>query len=72
MFIIRRYEMNHPVVGIADSWEAFEAAKLAEMKAIHEKRDPDFPWDKNWEKHYKEIIKEQFYAEKPTNYWKKG
>lgn len=70
MYLIRKYEMNHPVVGVADSWEAFEAAKLAEKKEAHAKKYPEnFGWDKGWESFYKESIQKSYYAEKIT-YWK--
>lgn len=71
MFMIRKNERNHPVIGVADSWEAFENAKLEELKEMHAKRNPYSPWDTGWERHYKEMyIDGHYYAEEVENYWK--
>ncbi len=70
MVIIRKYEVNHPVVGVADSWEAFESATIKEKKKNHAKKYPEeFGWDKGWEEFYKDSLKKSYFAEEIT-YWK--
>lgn len=71
MVIIRRKERGFPVVGVADSWEAFRAAKIEELKEKHAKWHPDSPWESSWEKHYEEVyITNVYHAEEVKNYWK--
>jgi len=71
MLMIRKNERNHPVVGVADTWETFETAKLNELKEMHAQHHPESPWDASWETHYKETyIDNCYYAEKVENYWK--
>ena len=70
MLIIREKVMNYPVIGIADSWDAFEKAQMEKKIVEHKRRFPEYPWDEDWEKHYRKAIISHYFAEEPKNYWK--